>query len=68
VTVDATVLFVVLYGYTGFAQSRLFESVFAIRDAFYDECAEAIRDHDGLPNKTMGDAITAISPFAMTAV
>ena len=32
-------------------------------DAFYDECAEAIWNHDGLLNKTIGDAIMAIFNF-----
>ena len=32
-------------------------------DAFYDECAEAIWEHDGLLNKTMGDAVMAIFNF-----
>ena len=34
-------------------------------DAFYDECAEAIWDRDGLLNKTMGDAVMAIFNFPM---
>jgi adenylate cyclase len=32
-------------------------------DAFYDECAEAIWEHDGLLNKTIGDAIMAVFNF-----
>jgi class 3 adenylate cyclase len=32
-------------------------------DAFYDECAEAIWEHDGLLNKTMGDAVMAVFNF-----
>jgi len=63
VTIDATVLFVDLRGYT--AASRVLESsgVMSILDAFYDECAGAIWDHDGLLNKTIGDAIMAIFNF-----
>ena len=38
------------------ARSRIF-------DAFYDECAEAIWAHDGLLNKTMGDAVMAVFNF-----
>jgi class 3 adenylate cyclase len=34
-----------------------------VLDAFYDECAEAIWNHDGLLNKTMGDAVMAIFNF-----
>jgi adenylate cyclase len=32
-------------------------------DAFYDECAAAIWEHDGLLNKTIGDAVMAIFNF-----
>jgi adenylate cyclase len=32
-------------------------------DVFYDECAAAIWEHDGLLNKTIGDAIMAIFNF-----
>lgn len=35
----------------------------SILDAFYDECAGVIWDHDGLLNKTIGDAIMAIFNF-----
>jgi class 3 adenylate cyclase len=34
-----------------------------VLDAFYDECAEAIWDRDGLLNKTMGEAVMAIFNF-----
>jgi adenylate cyclase len=32
-------------------------------DVFYDECAGAIWDHDGLLNKTIGDAVMAVFNF-----
>jgi class 3 adenylate cyclase len=32
-------------------------------DVFYDECADAIRGHDGLLNKTIGDAVMAVFNF-----
>ncbi len=35
----------------------------ALLDAFYDECAEAIWEYDGLLNKTMGDAVMAVFNF-----
>jgi class 3 adenylate cyclase len=34
-----------------------------VLDAFYDQCAEAIWDRDGLLNKTMGDAVMAVFNF-----
>jgi adenylate cyclase len=63
VAIDATVLFADLRGYTGLAQSRSANAVSEVLDAFYDECAEAIWKHDGLLNKTMGDAVMAIFNF-----
>jgi len=63
VVVDATVLFADLRGYTGLSQSHSAGAVSALLDAFYDECAEAIWEHDGLLNKTMGDAVMAVFNF-----
>ncbi len=63
VSIDATVLFADLRGYTGLSQSHSSETVSALLDAFYDECAEAIWEHDGLLNKTMGDAVMAVFNF-----
>ena len=34
-------------------------------DAFYDECANAIWEHDGLLNKTIGDAVMAVFNFPL---
>ena len=65
VTIDATVLFADLRGYTGLSQSQSSGAVSEVLDAFYDECAEAIWDHDGLLNKTMGDAVMAIFNFPL---
>ena len=59
VTIDATVLFADLRVYTGLSQKSE-SAVPEVPDAVYDECAEAIWAHDGLLNKTMGDAIMAI--------
>jgi class 3 adenylate cyclase len=63
VSMDATVLFADLRGYTGLSQSHSAESVSALLDAFYDECAAAIWERDGLLNKTMGDAVMAVFNF-----
>jgi len=37
--------------------------VHELLDVFYDECAGAIWEHDGLLNKTIGDAVMAIFNF-----
>jgi len=63
VDIDATVLFADLRGYTGLSQSHSADAVSTLLDAFYDECAEAIWEHDGLLNKTMGDAVMAVFNF-----
>src|SRR5262245_11999138 len=63
VTIDATVLFADLRGYTSLSQSQSADTISGLLDAFYDECAEAIWEHDGLLNKTMGDAVMAIFNF-----
>jgi class 3 adenylate cyclase len=63
VTIDASVLFADLRGYTTLSQSRPMETISAVLDAFYDECAAAIWDHDGLLAKTIGDAVMAVFNF-----
>jgi len=63
ITIDATILFADLRGYTSLSQSQSSEAVSGLLDAFYDECARAIWEHDGLLNKTIGDAVMAIFNF-----
>lgn len=63
VSVDATVLFADLRGYTGLSQSLSPDAISGLLDTFYDECANAIWAYDGLLNKTIGDAVMAIFNF-----
>ena len=63
ITIDATVLFADLRGYTAASQLLASSDMNATLDAFYDECAEAIWQHDGLLNKTLGDAVMAMFNF-----
>ena len=63
ITVDVSVLFADLRGYTTLSQSLPAATVSSLLDVFYDECAEAIWEYDGLLNKTVGDAIMAIFNF-----
>lgn len=65
ITIDATVLFADLRGYTILSQSRSPEAVSGLLDAFYDESANAIWAHDGLLNKTIGDAVMAVFNFPL---
>lgn len=63
VTIDATVMFADLRGYTSLTQTIGGEALAAILDAFYDDCAAAIWHYDGILNKTIGDAVFAIFNF-----
>ena len=62
-TIEATVLFADLRGYTAMSQSKSAGAMGNLLDVFYDECAEAIWAQDGLLNKTMGDSVMAVFNF-----
>jgi len=63
VTIDATIMFADLRGYTILTQNIEQAAITALLDAFYDDCAAAIWHYDGLINKTIGDALLAIFNF-----
>ncbi len=63
VTIDATVMFADLRGYTSLSQSLPADAISRLLDAFYDDCADAIWEQDGLLNKTIGDAVMAVFNF-----
>jgi len=63
ITIDATVLFADLRGYTSLSRFRSPDAISGLLDAFYDECAGAIWEFDGLLNKTIGDAVMAVFNF-----
>ncbi len=63
ITVDVSVLFADLRGYTTLSQSLSADTISSLLDIFYDESAAAIWEFDGLLNKTVGDAIMAIFNF-----
>jgi adenylate cyclase len=65
ITVEASVLFADLRGYTTLSQSHSSEAVSAILDAFYDEAAAAVWAYEGLVIKTMGDAVLALFNFPL---
>ena len=62
----ATVLFADLRGYTSMAEETASEEVVGMLDEFYDECADAIWEHDGVVNKFIGDAVLAVFNFPYT--
>lgn len=63
ITIDATILFADLRAYTQLSQSLSPNEMGGLLDVFYDECAGAIWEHDGLLNKTIGDAVMAVFNF-----
>jgi len=63
IALEATVLFADLRGFTAMSRESSSEEVSRLLDTFYDECAAAIWEHDGLLNKTIGDAVMAIFNF-----
>lgn len=63
VSIDATVMFADLRGYTALTQRIDPAALTLLLDAFYDDCATAIWRYDGLLNKTIGDAVLAIFNF-----
>ena len=63
ISVDVSVLFADLRGYTALSQSLPEDQIATLLDVFYDECAAAIWEYDGLLNKTIGDAIMAVFNF-----
>jgi class 3 adenylate cyclase len=63
ITIDATILFADLRGYTSLSQSLSPDAMSQLIDVFYDECADAIWEFDGLLNKTIGDAVMAVFNF-----
>ncbi len=60
---ELTILFADLRGYTEFSRTYGAAQVHELLNVFYDECAGAIWEHDGLLNKTIGDAVLAIFNF-----
>ena len=63
VTINASVLFADLRGYTSLSESLSPDQIAGLLDTFYDECADAICEYDGLLNKTIGDAVMAVFNF-----
>ena len=66
VTIDATVMFADVRNYTGLSQSLPPNAMSQLLDTFYDACASAIWEQDGLLNKTIGDAVMAVFNFPVS--
>ena len=66
VMIDATVMFADLRNYTALSQSLPADAMSGMLDMFYDNCADAIWEQDGLLNKTIGDAVMAVFNFPIS--
>ena len=63
VVIPATILFADLRGYTSLSERAHGTEVLPMLHNFYDECASAIWERDGIVNKFIGDAVLAIFNF-----
>ncbi len=61
--IPATILFADLRGYTTLSRGTDSEEVVGMLHEFYDECAAAVWERDGIINKFIGDAVLAIFNF-----
>jgi class 3 adenylate cyclase len=63
IVIPATILFADLRGYTSLSEKSEGTEVLQMLQNFYDECASAIWERDGIINKFIGDAVLAIFNF-----
>jgi len=63
ITIEATVLFADLRGYTNLSEHACADNVVDMLHGFYDDCAFAIWERDGIINKFIGDAVLAVFNF-----
>jgi class 3 adenylate cyclase len=63
IVIPATILFADLRGYTNLSERSEGTEVLQMLQTFYDECASAIWERDGIVNKFIGDAVLAIFNF-----
>ncbi len=66
ITSAATILFADVRDYTPMSQLIESQEVAALLGGFYDFCASAIWERDGIVNKMIGDAIFAVFNFPIT--
>jgi adenylate cyclase len=57
---DCSILFVDIRGYTSMSEGRSPEEIVQWLNRFFDRCHGAIKAHDGVVNKYIGDAVMAI--------
>ena len=62
-SIPATIFFADLRGYTSLSQGTDAGEIVGMLHDFYDECAAAVWERDGIINKFIGDAVLAIFNF-----
>lgn len=67
ISIDASILFADIRGYTALAERSDVVALGEIVSAFQDECARGIWALDGIVNKQMGDGLMAIFNFPIKA-
>ncbi|MDC7741890.1 adenylate/guanylate cyclase domain-containing protein [Rhizobium binxianense] len=67
ITVDATILFADIRGFTDLSERIEAVQLSEIVRLFQDRCAQAIWAHDGIVNKQMGDGLMAIFNFPIVS-
>jgi adenylate cyclase len=63
ITIPTTVMFADVRGYTSLSETVETTEMANVLHCFYDECASAIWERDGIVNKFIGDAVLAIFNF-----
>ncbi len=58
--VEATILFSDIRGFTSFSESHSAPEVVAWLNTYFERMAECVREHGGIVNKYVGDAILAV--------
>ena len=65
ISIDATILFADLRGYTNLSQHLDPAKMNELLHCFYDQCSEAVWEQEGIINKFIGDAVLAIFNFPL---
>ncbi len=65
ISIDTTILFADLRGYTGLSQQIEASKMNLFLQRFYDQCAAAIWEREGIINKFIGDAVLAVFNFPL---
>lgn len=65
ISIATTILFADLRGYTSLSQQVDAAKMNTLLQRFYDQCARAVWERDGIVNKFIGDAVLAVFNFPL---